>query len=128
MRVAAAGTGLTAATGFEVLGRRRRLTDGRRYALVRCPLETGRQHQIRLHLGALGLPIVGDKLYGPDEELFARGADGELTAEDRVALELDRHALHACRLALDHPATGARVVIESGLPEDLASFWRSLEE
>lgn len=128
MRVAAPGTGHTATTGFEVLGRRRRPSDGRRYALVRCTLETGRQHQIRLHLAALGLPLVGDKLYGPDEDLFARGADGELTAEDRVILELDRHALHASRLALDHPATGARVVVESGLPEDLSSFWRALEE
>lgn len=51
MHVAAPGEGVTAATGFEVLGRRRRATDDRRYALVRCSIETGRQHQIRLLAG-----------------------------------------------------------------------------
>jgi 23S rRNA pseudouridine1911/1915/1917 synthase len=127
MRVAAPDTGLTAGTGFTVLERRRRVEDGRRYALVRCDLETGRQHQIRVHLASLGLPIVGDKLYGPDENLFARGADGELTDEDRAVLEIERHALHAHRLTLNHPVTGERVTIESDLPPDLAAFWRSLE-
>src|SRR5262249_39498590 len=70
MRVAAPGQGLTAGTVFEVLGEAR--SDGRSYALVRCDLETGRQHQIRVHLAAMGCPVVGDKLYGPDEEMFAR--------------------------------------------------------
>lgn len=95
------------------------------YARVRCDLETGRQHQIRLHLASLGAPIVGDKLYGPDETCFARGADGELTEEDHTILELPRHALHAARLALDHPMTGKRLVIEAPLPKDLATFWES---
>src|SRR4029079_1287768 len=72
MRVAPAGSGLTAATGFTVLRRSRR--GDRDYALVQCDLETGRQHQIRVHLAAIGCPIVGDKLYGPDPEIFARGA------------------------------------------------------
>src|SRR5262249_25242886 len=66
MRVAQPGTGLIAATRCEVLGRRRSRA-GRSYALIRCTLETGRQHQIRLHLAACGLPLVGDKLYGPDD-------------------------------------------------------------
>src|SRR5262249_21748674 len=78
MRAARPGEGLPSRTACEVLGRRAHPTTGRRYALVRCHLETGRQHQIRLHLAGLGLPLVGDKLYGPDEGLFARGADGEL--------------------------------------------------
>jgi 23S rRNA pseudouridine1911/1915/1917 synthase len=94
--------------------------------MIRCHLETGRQHQIRLHLRAMGLPLVGDKLYGPDEDLFARGADGELTDEDRRVLELDRHALHAAELELDHPMTGARVRIEAPLPGDLRAFWEGL--
>jgi 23S rRNA pseudouridine1911/1915/1917 synthase len=128
MRVAAPNTGLSASTGFEVLGRKRRAQTGVSYALVRCALETGRQHQIRVHLASLGLPIVGDKLYGPDENLFARGADGELTEEDREALELDRHALHAHRLELEHPAGRGRIAIESPLPEDLAAFWKGLGE
>ena len=121
MRVAPAGTGLTAATRITVLRRARR--GDRDYALVQCDLETGRQHQIRVHLAAIGSPVVGDKLYGPDPELFARGADQTLTEADRTLLELDRHALHAQRLAFDHPSTGERVVIEAPIPQDLVAFW-----
>jgi 23S rRNA pseudouridine1911/1915/1917 synthase len=96
------------------------------YARVRCELETGRQHQIRIHLASLGAPIVGDKLYGPDETCFARGADGELTEEDLVLLELPRHALHAARVSLVHPMTGQPLVIEAPFPADLAAFWETL--
>ena len=99
---------------------------GREYARVRCDLETGRQHQIRLHLAALGAPIVGDKLYGPDEQAFARSADSELTEDDTAMLELPRHALHAARLALGHPITGAQLVLEAPLPEDMRAFWDGL--
>lgn len=126
MRVAAPGTGLVAGTIFEVLGRRTHPETGRPYALVRCTLLSGRQHQIRLHLAALGLPLVGEKLYGPDEELFARGADGVLTDADRALLELPRHALHAAELGIRHPITGQDVNITSGLPPDLAAFWEGL--
>jgi 23S rRNA pseudouridine1911/1915/1917 synthase len=126
MRIARPGHGLDASTRFELIETRRSFDGVRRYALIRCHLETGRQHQIRLHLAALGLPIVGDKLYGPDDDLFARGADGELTDEDRAVLELDRHALHAAELDLDHPITGERLEIRSPLPADLRSFWASL--
>ncbi len=126
MRPARDGEGLTAATAFEVLGRRADAASGRRYALLRCTLETGRQHQIRVHLAANGLPIVGDKLYGPDESLFARGADQTLTDDDRRILELDRHALHAELLELAHPCRAGTVRVESPLPADLAAFWDRL--
>lgn len=96
---------------------------GRTYARVRCRLETGRQHQIRVHLASLGTPVVGDKLYGPDERAFARAADGELTEADARMLEMPRHALHAARLALPHPITGAPLDLEAPLPEDMRSFW-----
>jgi 23S rRNA pseudouridine1911/1915/1917 synthase len=127
MRVANAGEGLAARTGCEVLGRRVDPKTGRRYALVRCLIETGRQHQIRVHLASLGLPLVGDKLYGPDEGLFARGADGTLTEADKEALELGRHALHAAELSLDHPIEPRRVRIEAPLSPDLSAFWARLD-
>jgi 23S rRNA pseudouridine1911/1915/1917 synthase len=128
MRVAQPGTGLASRTGCEVLGRRMHPATGRRYAMIRCHLETGRQHQIRLHLSSLGYVLVGEKLYGGDEGHFTRGADGMLTEEDRAVLELDRHALHAERLSLDHPMTGERITVVAPLPEDLARFWESLVE
>jgi 23S rRNA pseudouridine1911/1915/1917 synthase len=126
MRVARPGHGLASATACEVLGRRVDPMTGRRYSLIRCTLETGRQHQIRLHLASVGLPLVGDKLYGFDEEMFARGADGALTEEDRRALELDRHALHAAFLQLSHPTTGEEIRVEAPLSDDLRRFWDAL--
>jgi 23S rRNA pseudouridine1911/1915/1917 synthase len=119
---------LSAATRYEVLDVRMREGDAARsYALVQCDLETGRQHQIRAHLAALGTPIVGDKLYGPDDELFARGADGLLTDDDREILELPRHALHAHRLLVPSPAAPhAKIEILAPLPPDLRAFWDRL--
>ena len=115
---------LEAVTYFEVESVR--CAGDRTYARVRCDLETGRQHQIRVHLAELGTPIVGDKLYGPDETCFGRGVEGTLTDEDREKLELDRHALHAFRLTLNHPVTGERLAIEAPLPADLRRFWEGL--
>jgi len=125
MKVSDARTALTASTVFTVL-ETRRSDAGRAYAMVECALETGRQHQIRVHLASLGAPVVGDKLYGPDERAFARSADGELTAEDATMLELARHALHAAKLELPHPITGAPLAIEAPLPADMRAFWASL--
>jgi 23S rRNA pseudouridine1911/1915/1917 synthase len=126
MRIAARGEGLESATDCEVLEERIHPGTGRPYTLIRCTLLTGRQHQIRLHLSSVGLPIVGDKLYGPDDGLFARGVDEQLTPEDHALLELPRHALHAAELSLDHPISGARLHIQAPLPPDLAAFWDGL--
>jgi 23S rRNA pseudouridine1911/1915/1917 synthase len=125
MHIVPDGQGLWACTRFAVQAERRSL-EGKPYALVRCDLETGRQHQIRLHLASLGTPIVGDKLYGPDDSLFAKGADGELLPEDFQLLELPRHALHAYELELPHPMTGELLKLEAPLPRDLSDFWASL--
>lgn len=120
MRVMPRGLGFDAETAVEVLDRR----DD--YALVSCELLTGRQHQIRVHLASIGCPIVGDKLYGPDERLHARAADGELTTEDLRRLELARQALHAHRYSLPHAVTGEPLELVSPLPEDLQQFWNAL--
>lgn len=119
MGIAQPGRGLAARTGISVLAR---VGD---YSLVRCELYTGRQHQIRVHLAHLGTPIVGDKLYGADEMLLARGADGELTEDDLQVLELPRHALHAAVYRVEHPFSGERLTFEAPLPADLRDFWKS---
>jgi 23S rRNA pseudouridine1911/1915/1917 synthase len=74
------------------------------HALLRVRLETGRTHQIRVHLAAIELPVAGDPLYGK-----------------RGELGLDRQFLHATRLAFTHPVTGAEVDVSSPLPADLAA-------
>lgn len=88
-------------------------------SLISCQIFTGRQHQIRVHLAALGHPIIGDKLYGPDENLFCKHADGDLTQEDIDLLQLPRHALHSHRLVFTSSVTGEPVEVVSPLPSDL---------
>ncbi len=70
------------------------------FALVRAWLDTGRKHQVRIHLAHLGHPLVGDKLYGPDPGLYLAFVERRLTAEQRAQLVLPCHALHADRLWL----------------------------
>jgi 23S rRNA pseudouridine1911/1915/1917 synthase len=117
MKIAVAGQGLEARTGIDVLEQRTG------YALCRLALQTGRQHQIRLHLAALGCPVVGDKLYGPDERMLARAADGELTDEDLKLLEHPRQLLHAERYDFTHPMTLQPLSLQAPLPQDLQEFW-----
>jgi len=80
------------------------------YALLRVALETGRTHQIRVHLQAIGHPVAGDPEYG-----------------SAGALGLERQFLHAARLAFAHPVTGMTVDVTSPLPADLAAALARLE-
>src|SRR5512133_1357761 len=109
VRMHVAAEGLASLTDFEVLGRRA-AADGAPIALLACRPRTGRQHQIRAHLHHAGLPLVGDKIYGPDELIFDRFTRHELTEDDRGRLRLPRQALHAARLELPHPDSGEPVV------------------
>ena len=88
---------------------------------MRAVPETGRLHQIRVHLAHAGYPVVGDKIYGPDEGCYLRFIETGWTPELARVLWLDRHALHAWRLTFDD-GLGERRTVESPLPGDLASF------
>ncbi|MBI5489922.1 MAG: RluA family pseudouridine synthase [Deltaproteobacteria bacterium] len=94
------------------------------YALVAAEPKTGRQHQIRAHLAAIGCPVVGDKIYDADGELFLEWIAGErrLTDELRARLVLERHALHAWTVALPHPTLGDRRRFVAPIPQDMASL------
>lgn len=83
-------------------------------SLLEIDLETGRTHQIRVHMSALRHPLVGDLTYGADPTLAAR-------------LGLDRPALHAARLEIDHPASGERLMWESADPPDFTRALQRLE-
>jgi 23S rRNA pseudouridine1911/1915/1917 synthase len=105
-RMAVRDRGREARTGFEVVEE----LDGPEVSLLECRLETGRTHQIRVHLSAVGHPVVGDRAYG--------GA--------RSSLALDRPFLHATRLAFEHPVTGARLELDDPLPAELAAVLEGL--
>ena len=100
----------------------------RGFSRLRLRIHTGRQHQIRVHMAAIGTPIVGDKLYGPDRTIFLRAAAGELTDWDREQLVLERHALHSARLVFTAPSSGQPVEVESSLPPDLCEAFPELAD
>ena len=74
---------------------------GNVFSLLRVVLMTGRKHQIRIHLGHVGHPIVGDKLYGADEKLYLAFVKRELTAEQSAQLITENHCLHAAHVSFE---------------------------
>lgn len=95
-----------------------------RFTVVEAAPETGRQHQIRAHLAAIGHPIVGDKLY-PDPAPFLEFIATGMTEALGARLLLPRHALHAASLCFPHPADGRMVTLGAPLPADLVEFLHS---
>lgn len=102
-RMTVTNDGRDARTHYEVLARR---DDDPVVSSVECRLETGRTHQIRVHMEAIGHPIVGDDVYG----------------RPRATLPFHRPALHAASLTFNHPVTEERCAFESALPEDMADL------
>jgi 23S rRNA pseudouridine1911/1915/1917 synthase len=112
-----------------------------KFTLLRVRIETGRTHQIRVHMASLGHPVVGDTLYGAPAQLRDQraqkiGPSGALrkTAEasrgpkdGRESLRLDRNFLHAAKLEFAHPLTGKAVQLEAPLPSELTAFLHTLE-
>jgi 23S rRNA pseudouridine1911/1915/1917 synthase len=112
--------GRRAVTHYEVLERFAAHAKGGAVAsLLRLVLETGRTHQVRVHLGHIGHPLLGDMTYGAHFKASAR----KLPLPAQAALErLGRQALHAAELAFVHPVTGKRLAFESPLPPDMAEL------
>lgn len=112
------GTGLPASTGY------RTLRHNDRFALIELRPRTGRTHQLRVHMAAIGCPLVGDKLYGGNEDIFLAKLRGDLDQALKTRLILDRHALHASRLAFFHPMLDRELQLEAPLPDDMAALLR----
>ena len=108
--------GAPARPEFHVESRFERV-NGKRFAIVRAFPQTGRTHQIRVHLASLGHAIVGDKIYGPDETLYLEFIETGWTPKLEQELLLPRHALHSAVLEIKN---GERWTSE--LPADLAQF------
>jgi 23S rRNA pseudouridine1911/1915/1917 synthase len=90
-----------------------------KFTLLRVRIETGRTHQIRVHLASIGHPVAGDTLYGAPARLKREGAD--------ESLALDRNFLHAAELEFAHPMTGKALHLKAELPEELVRFLSQIE-
>ncbi len=100
------------------------------FTLLKVRIETGRTHQIRVHLSSLGHPVVGDTLYGAPREVRAEGDQKVMKKSKRRALEsmeLSRNFLHAAELELAHPRTGEPLAFVAPLPAELSGFLEELE-
>jgi 23S rRNA pseudouridine1911/1915/1917 synthase len=108
--------GRAAVTHYRVV--RRLDTKFGKFTLLDVKIDTGRTHQIRVHVAAMGYPVVGDTMYGAPRQ--ARGKN--------AVIGLARNFLHAAELEFRHPQTGEVVALKSELPEELREFLRRVEE
>jgi 23S rRNA pseudouridine1911/1915/1917 synthase len=104
---------------------RRLTTRFGKFTLVRVRIETGRTHQIRVHLASIGHPVVGDTLYGAAGQLTEQNVSRK---QEAAKLRLGRNFLHAAQLAFEHPGTAKSMQLEAPLPKELEDFLAALED
>ena len=97
-----------------------------KFTLVRVRIETGRTHQIRVHMASIGHAVVGDTLYGAPTEIVVP-AKGKRATADAERMALARNFLHAAELAFAHPRTGKMLELAAPLPDELSDFLKQLE-
>ena len=111
-------------SGKEAISRFKKVKSLRGYSLVEVLLETGRTHQIRVHLSYLGFPIVGDNTYGGRRK-YVKGTSENLRSKIN---QFKRQALHASSLTFIHPSTKEVLTFDSELPDDMKQLIRALKE
>jgi len=97
-----------------------RLATGEKSSLLRLQAHTGRLHQLRVHLAHIGHPVIGDKIYGPDSNLYLKFIDEGWTEEHQRLLGLRRHALHAHEMSFSW--NGENLIFTVPLPDDLQAI------
>ena len=112
------------ANGKEAISHYRVIDRFKSHTHVKVVLETGRTHQIRVHLSHIGHPLIGDPMYG-GRVRFPKKANTKLK---HTLSHFDRHALHSKKLTLDHPATGESMTWKANLPDDMQVLLSSLKE
>jgi 23S rRNA pseudouridine1911/1915/1917 synthase len=124
IRMTTRGTGGRDAISHYVVLQRLDTAFGK-FTLVEVKIDTGRTHQIRVHMASLGHAVVGDVLYGAPREM--RRVHGHEKDEGAAAISLSRNFLHAARLELAHPRTGERIALQNSLPAELQAFLAAVE-
>jgi 23S rRNA pseudouridine1911/1915/1917 synthase len=124
MAVVRQDQGRAAATRYEVLATVKDAAGRALASLVRCELETGRTHQIRVHMAHIGHPLLGDATYGTG---FATSKSRLPEAAAAALAALGRQALHAALLGFEHPRNNKPLQFESPLPFDISALWDALK-
>ena len=129
MAVVPDGEGRHAVTHYKVLesfGKISKTEARPAAALIECRLETGRTHQIRVHMAQLGCSLIGDPVYGRHRGIKATGRGEAFDIATSLARKLTRQALHAASLGFVHPVTGEKVFVETPLPDDMQTICDAL--
>ncbi len=112
----------------ETFGCRDRASAAPAASVIGCTLETGRTHQIRVHLAHIGVPVIGDPVYARHKGITATGSGPAHTAALEAAKSFERQALHAAVLGFVHPVTKVEMRFEAPLPPDMAGLIGALRE